>query len=57
MFAIVICSCSKYLNINLDFVKGENIMSVTSNDDVISILNNLIETCRDGQNGFQAAAD
>ncbi len=32
-------------------------MSVTSNDDVISILNNLIETCRDGQNGFQAAAE
>jgi uncharacterized protein (TIGR02284 family) len=27
------------------------------NDDVISTLNNLIETCKDGQNGFQAAAD
>ena len=26
-------------------------------DDVISTLNNLIETCRDGQNGFQAAAE
>lgn len=27
------------------------------NDDAISTLNNLIETCRDGQNGFQTAAD
>jgi uncharacterized protein (TIGR02284 family) len=25
--------------------------------DVISTLNNLIETCKDGQNGFQTAAD
>jgi len=25
--------------------------------DVISILNNLIETCRDGQNGFREAAE
>ena len=30
---------------------------MASNDEVISTLNNLIETCRDGQNGFQAAAD
>lgn len=29
----------------------------TDNDNVISTLNNLIETCKDGQNGFQAAAD
>jgi uncharacterized protein (TIGR02284 family) len=28
-----------------------------SNDDAISYLNNLIETCKDGQNGFQTAAD
>jgi len=28
-----------------------------TNDDVISTLNNLIETCRDGQNGFQSAAE
>jgi uncharacterized protein (TIGR02284 family) len=27
------------------------------NDDVIKTLNNLIETCKDGQNGFQTAAD
>jgi uncharacterized protein (TIGR02284 family) len=26
-------------------------------DDVIKTLNNLVETCKDGQNGFQAAAD
>lgn len=26
-------------------------------DDAISTLNNLIETCRDGQNGFQTAAE
>ena len=29
----------------------------TKNDNVIATLNNLIETCKDGQNGFQAAAD
>jgi uncharacterized protein (TIGR02284 family) len=28
-----------------------------SNDDVISTLNNLIETCKDGQEGFRVAAD
>ena len=27
------------------------------NDNVISTLNNLIETCKDGENGFRAAAD
>src|SRR5436309_1414271 len=27
------------------------------NDSVISTLNNLIETCKDGQNGFREAAD
>ncbi|MBC7910501.1 MAG: PA2169 family four-helix-bundle protein, partial [Pyrinomonadaceae bacterium] len=27
------------------------------NDEVISTLNNLIETCKDGQNGFQTAAE
>jgi uncharacterized protein (TIGR02284 family) len=30
---------------------------VASNDEVISTLNDLIETCRDGQNGFKAAAE
>lgn len=29
---------------------------MASNEEVISTLNNLIETCRDGQNGFQTAA-
>ncbi len=29
----------------------------TDNDNAISTLNNLIETCKDGQNGFQTAAD
>src|SRR5690349_6938929 len=28
-----------------------------SNDDVISTLNNLIETCKDGQEGFKDAAE
>lgn len=28
-----------------------------ANDDVISTLNGLIETCKDGQNGFQTAAE
>ena len=29
----------------------------TDDDDAISTLNNLIETCKDGQQGFAAAAD
>jgi uncharacterized protein (TIGR02284 family) len=29
---------------------------MTSNEAVVTTLNNLIETCRDGQEGFQAAA-
>jgi uncharacterized protein (TIGR02284 family) len=29
----------------------------TDNDSTISTLNNLIETCRDGENGFRTAAD
>ena len=29
----------------------------TDNDNTISILNNLIETCKDGENGFRTAAD
>jgi uncharacterized protein (TIGR02284 family) len=31
--------------------------SSAANTDVISTLNNLIETCKDGQNGFQVAAE
>ena len=31
-------------------------MAIT-NDEVISTLNDLIETCKDGQNGFQAAIE
>ena len=30
---------------------------MATNNDVISTLNNLIETCKDGQNGFQTAVD
>lgn len=29
----------------------------TDNDNVISTLNNLIETCKDSENGFRSAAD
>lgn len=29
----------------------------TTNDEVISTLNNLIETCKDGQEGFRTAAE
>jgi uncharacterized protein (TIGR02284 family) len=36
--------------------ENENTTSV-ANDDVISTLNNLIETCKDGQEGFQQAAE
>ncbi|HZH89491.1 MAG TPA: PA2169 family four-helix-bundle protein [Pyrinomonadaceae bacterium] len=30
---------------------------MADNDKAISLLNNLIETCKDGQNGFQTAAE
>ncbi len=30
---------------------------MVTNDEVISTLNNLIETCKDGQKGFQTAAE
>lgn len=30
---------------------------MADNDKAISVLNSLIETCKDGQNGFQTAAD
>jgi uncharacterized protein (TIGR02284 family) len=30
---------------------------MASDEEMISTLNNLIETCRDGQNGFQTAAE
>ncbi len=32
-------------------------MATINNDDVISTLNNLIETCRDGKEGFRTAAE
>ena len=38
-------------------MNNEQTNTATSNDDVISTLNNLIETCKDGQNGFQTAAE
>jgi uncharacterized protein (TIGR02284 family) len=38
-----------------DVVSGVN--NATTGDDAISVLNNLIETCKDGQNGFQEAAE
>lgn len=36
-------------------VAGEN--TTASSEDTISTLNNLIETCKDGQDGFQSAAE
>ena len=43
-------------------ITDQNYSTVTdgetiSGDDLISTLNNLIETCKDGQNGFQEAAE
>ncbi len=40
-------------------VSGTNFTSATSltNDEVISTLNGLIETCKDGQDGFKEAAE
>jgi len=41
------------------FASDTNFTSTSSpsNDDVISTLNGLIETCKDGQNGFKEAAE
>jgi uncharacterized protein (TIGR02284 family) len=36
---------------------GDRTDAAPSNDDVISTLNGLIETCRDGQEGFKQAAE
>lgn len=36
---------------------NQNVSNNMSNDDVISVLNNLIETCKDGQDGFKTAAE
>jgi uncharacterized protein (TIGR02284 family) len=38
-----------------DAVRAVN--NAITGDDAISVLNNLIETCKDGQNGFQEAAE
>ena len=37
--------------------EGRNDATNVSNDDVISTINNLIETCKDGQEGFKQAAE
>lgn len=36
---------------------NERTETTLSNDDVISTLNNLIETCKDGQEGFKSASE
>jgi conserved hypothetical protein len=36
---------------------AEPVSTTASNDDVISTLNGLIETCKDGQEGFKQAAE
>lgn len=38
-------------------ITGDDTTTAASNDDVISTLNNLIETCKDGQDGFKTAAE
>ena len=42
---------------NQDFTNTDFNDDRQSNDDVISTLNGLIETCRDGQQGFKEAAE
>lgn len=37
-------------------LKEKKLMAI-NNDEVISTLNNLVETCKDGQNGFRTAAE
>lgn len=40
-----------------DYATAKKPVGSASNDDVISSLNGLIETCKDGQEGFQEAAE
>lgn len=40
-----------------DFATANTANTAITNDDVISTLNNLIETCKDGQEGFKQAAE
>jgi uncharacterized protein (TIGR02284 family) len=53
----------RYHEMNNDYTTNDTMNTDTSNtenmsnDDVISTLNGLIETCRDGQNGFKEAAE
>lgn len=37
--------------------KDETVVTALSNDDVIAVLNGLIQTCKDGQEGFKQAAE
>ncbi|MGB2913462.1 MAG: DUF2383 domain-containing protein, partial [Pyrinomonadaceae bacterium] len=43
--------------ITTDGVPVSTETETASNADVIAILNGLIETCKDGQNGFKTAAE
>lgn len=40
-----------------NFATANTANAATTNDDVISTLNSLIETCKDGQEGFKQAAE
>jgi uncharacterized protein (TIGR02284 family) len=48
---------NEYPNKSTDETTGSAGSASLSNDDVISTLNSLIETCRDGQEGFKQAAE
>jgi uncharacterized protein (TIGR02284 family) len=37
--------------------QGKEIIMAEKNDEVISVLNDLIETCKDGEQGFRTAAE
>lgn len=42
---------------NTNYENTNTMKETISNDDVISVINGLIETCKDGQEGFKQAAE
>ena len=48
---------TKPMRTDAEAISGDTLNETLSNDDVISKLNGLIETCKDGQNGFKTASE
>lgn len=56
LYLMIICQKRFRFNGRQGFYFREELKKIMTNDDVISTLNNLIETCKDGQDGFKESA-